>query len=71
MKRIRKLLGMAVTFAFALAILPATALAVDEYDLHVNGEQFTSEIFRSIIQEQFPEAKCYISEINTNPIIYL
>ena len=42
MKRIRKLLGMAVTFAFALAILPATALAVDEYDLHVNGEQFTS-----------------------------
>lgn len=43
MKRIRKLLGMAVAFAFALAILPATALAVDEYDLHVNGEQFTSE----------------------------
>ena len=34
---------MAVAFAFALAILPATALAVDEYDLHVNGEQFTSE----------------------------
>ena len=43
MKRIRKLLGMAVAIAFALAILPATALAVDEYDLHVNGEQFTSE----------------------------
>ena len=34
---------MAVAFAFALAILPATALAVDEYELHVNGEQFTSE----------------------------
>ena len=38
---------------------------------HYQSEQFTSEIFRSIIQEQFPEAKCYISEINTNPIIYL
>ena len=38
---------------------------------HYKSEQFTSEIFRSIIQEQFPEAKCYISEINTNPIIYL
>lgn len=38
---------------------------------HYQSEQFTSEIFRSIIQEQFSEAKCYISEINTNPIIYL
>ena len=30
-----------------------------------------SEIFRNIIMENFPEAKCYISEINTNPILYM
>ena len=38
---------------------------------HYQSEQFTSEIFRSIILENFPDAKCCISEINTNPIIYL
>ena len=38
---------------------------------HYQSEQFTSEIFRSIITEKCPEVKCEISEINTNPIIYL
>ena len=38
---------------------------------HYQSEQFTSEIFRNIIMENFPEAKCYISEINTNPILYM
>ena len=38
---------------------------------HYQSEQFTGEIFRSIIQENFPDAKCCISEINTNPILYL
>ena len=38
---------------------------------HYQSEQFTSEIFRSIIEEKCPGVKCYISEINTNPIIYL
>jgi len=38
---------------------------------HYQSEQFTSEIFRSIILENFSDAKCCISEINTNPIIYL
>ena len=38
---------------------------------HYQSEQFTSEIFRSIIMEKCPEVKCEISEINTNPIIYL
>ena len=38
---------------------------------HYQSEQFTSEIFKSIIEENFPEAKCCISEINTNPILYL
>ena len=38
---------------------------------HYQSEQFTSEIFRSIITEKCPGVKCEISEINTNPIIYL
>ena len=38
---------------------------------HYQSEQYTSEIFRSIIEEKCPGVKCLISEINTNPIIYL
>ena len=38
---------------------------------HYQSEQFTSEIFQSIIEEKCPGVKCSISEINTNPIIYL
>lgn len=38
---------------------------------HYQSEQFTREIFRSIITEKCPGVKCEISEINTNPIIYL
>ena len=38
---------------------------------HYQSEQFTSEIFQSIIEETCPGVKCYISEINTNPILYL
>ena len=38
---------------------------------HYQSEQFTSEIFRDIINERCPEVKCVISQINTNPIIYL
>ena len=38
---------------------------------HYQSEQFTSEIFKSIIEEKCPGVKCLISEINTNPIIYL
>ena len=38
---------------------------------HYQSEQFTSEIFQSIIEEKCPGVKCYILEINTNPILYL
>nr|WP_302506644.1 Nif3-like dinuclear metal center hexameric protein [uncultured Prevotella sp.] len=38
---------------------------------HYQSEQFTSEIFQSFIEEKCPGVKCYISEINTNPILYL
>lgn len=38
---------------------------------HYQSEQFTSEIFKSIIEEKCQGVKCFISEVNTNPIIYL
>ncbi len=38
---------------------------------HYQSEQFTSEIFKSIIEDKCPGVKCFISEVNTNPIIYL
>ena len=38
---------------------------------HYQSEQFTSEIFRGIIEEKCPGVRCLLSEINTNPIIYL
>lgn len=38
---------------------------------HYQSEQFTSEIFKSIIEEQCEGVRCYISQLNTNPIIYL
>ena len=38
---------------------------------HYQSEQFTSEIFQSVIEEKCPGVKCVISEINTNPILYL
>lgn len=38
---------------------------------HYQSEQFTNEIFKSIIEEKCPGVACYLSEVNTNPIIYL
>ncbi|HCN54112.1 MAG: Nif3-like dinuclear metal center hexameric protein [Prevotella sp.] len=38
---------------------------------HYQSEQFTQEIFKSIIEEQCPGVKCYLTKTNTNPIIYL
>lgn len=38
---------------------------------HYQSEQFTSEIFKSIISEKCPSLPTYIAETNTNPIIYL
>jgi putative NIF3 family GTP cyclohydrolase 1 type 2 len=37
---------------------------------HYQSEQFTNEIFKSIIEETCPEVKCYLTKTNTNPIIY-
>ena len=38
---------------------------------HYQSEQFTSEVFLTIIEEKCPGVKCYISETNTNPILYM
>ncbi len=38
---------------------------------HYQSEQFTNEIFRDVILEQCSGIRCCLSEINTNPIIYL
>ena len=37
---------------------------------HYQSEQFTSEIFRDIIENECPGVKCYITEVCTNPIMY-
>lgn len=38
---------------------------------HYQSEQYTPEIFKSIIEERWADARCFITEVNTNPIIYL
>ena len=38
---------------------------------HYQSEQYTSEIFKSIISEACPDLPLHIAETNTNPIIYL
>ena len=37
---------------------------------HYQSEQFTTEVLRDIIVRECPGVKCYLSEINTNPIGY-
>lgn len=38
---------------------------------HYQSEQFTNEIFETIIKEECPGVKTYLTRMNTNPIIYL
>lgn len=38
---------------------------------HYQSEQFTKEIFRDVIGEVCPGVRCVLSEINTNPILYI
>ena len=37
---------------------------------HYQSEQYTTEIFKSIIEEKCYGVRCRISSVNTNPIIY-
>ena len=38
---------------------------------HYQSEQYTSEIFREIIMRECAGVPCYITSVNTNPILYL
>ncbi|MDR0891172.1 MAG: Nif3-like dinuclear metal center hexameric protein, partial [Mediterranea sp.] len=38
---------------------------------HYESEQYTTEIFRDILHDQFPEVPAQITKTNTNPITYL
>ena len=38
---------------------------------HYQSEQFTNEIFKSVIEKACPDVKTYLTKTNTNPIIYL
>ncbi|EFZ37464.1 dinuclear metal center protein, YbgI family [Hoylesella oralis ATCC 33269] len=38
---------------------------------HYQSEQFTNEIFKSIIEDKCKDVRCYLTKTNTNPIIYL
>ncbi len=38
---------------------------------HYQSEQYTKEIFQSIIEEQCHGVTCHLSQVNTNPIVYL
>lgn len=38
---------------------------------HYQSEQYTSEIFKEIIERECPGVKCFLTKIQTNPIIYI
>ena len=38
---------------------------------HYQSEQYTKEIFKSIIEEECKGVRCVLTDQNTNPIIYL
>ena len=37
---------------------------------HYQSEQYTTEVLRDVIERECPGVKCFLSEINTNPIVY-
>ena len=38
---------------------------------HYQSEQFTSELFKEIIERECSGVNCYLTEVNTNPIVYV
>ncbi len=38
---------------------------------HYQSEQFTSELLKEIIERDCPGVPCYLTKLNTNPILYL
>ena len=39
--------------------------------VHYQSEQYTNEIFKSIIKDKCKGVRCFLTKTNTNPIIYL
>ncbi len=37
---------------------------------HYQSEQYTTEVLRDVIERECPGVKCFLSEINTNPVVY-
>ena len=38
---------------------------------HYQSEQYTNELFKEIIERECPGVNCYLTEVNTNPIVYV
>ena len=38
---------------------------------HYQSEQFTNEVFKSIIEKECPGVKCFLTKTNTNPVVFL
>lgn len=38
---------------------------------HYQSEQYTCELLKQIVEDSFPEVKCFVTNLCTNPIIYL
>ena len=38
---------------------------------HYQSEQYTSELFKEIIERECPGVPCFLTEVMTNPIVYV
>ena len=38
---------------------------------HYQSEQYTSELFKEIIERECPGVNCFLTEVMTNPIVYV
>ena len=38
---------------------------------HYESEQYTTEIFKQVIEERCPGVRCILTEVHTNPIVYM
>lgn len=51
----KKLFAILLSIVMVVGLLPTVAFAAENYDLYVNGEQFTSESFPSPVERE-PQA---------------
>lgn len=65
----RKLLSLCMVLALCLTMLPTTALAVDTYDLWVNGIQVTSENAADVLGEDDGDGATVTYDADENTLI--